>query len=123
MRSPGATLRLLHAASGTRLDLSDYPFNETPDEGHKVVVGLRPEHFIVGDKRQNGVGASFSLPVRYTEKTGSDVTMFLDNGDGDLIAVRFDHKHHHVPEAGEAPDIWFPRNRFDVFDAASERRI
>jgi multiple sugar transport system ATP-binding protein len=49
--------------------------------------------------------------------------MFLDTGNSELIAVRFDHKHHHVPEAGEAPAVWFPHNRFDVFDAASQGRI
>jgi hypothetical protein len=37
------------------------------------------------------------------DKTGSDVTMFLDGGAESLIAVRFDHKHHHVPQAGEFP--------------------
>ena len=119
----GNSVTALHGPTGTRLDLSAYPFADTPRAGDEVVVGLRPEHFIVGEERRNGAGATFSLPVRYTEKTGSDVIMFLDNGERDLIAVRFDHKHHHVPEAGEAPDIWFPKDRFDVFDAASQRRL
>ena len=54
---------------------------------------------------------------------GSDVTAFLDSKDGQLLAVRFDNKHHHVPTTGEVMDIHFPRNRFDLFDAASEKRI
>ena len=119
----GNTVTAVHAATGTRLDLSAYPFVDVPKQGDNVVVGLRPEHFVVGDRRANGAGANFALPVRYTEKTGSDVTMFLDIGEEGLVAVRFDHKHHHVPEAGETPDIWFPMDRFDVFDAASERRL
>ena len=68
-------------------------------------------------------GAVFSLPVRYTEKTGSDVTTFLDSGEDALIAVRFDQSRHAVPKPGETVDIHFPRHRFDVFDAATERRL
>jgi multiple sugar transport system ATP-binding protein len=119
----GDSVAALHTPSGTRLDLSAYPFARAPRDGDQVVVGLRPEHFIVGEKCESGAGATFSLPVRYTEKTGSDVTMFIDNGENELIAVRFDQKHHHVPQPGEAPDIWFPKERFDVFDAASDRRL
>jgi multiple sugar transport system ATP-binding protein len=118
----GANVSAIHAASGVRMDLSDYPFADPPCDGTEVVVGLRPEHFVVG-KTGKDTGATLELPVRYTEKTGSDVTMFLDNGEADLIAVRFDHKFHHVPKTGEAPPIWFPKNRFDVFDAETEERL
>jgi multiple sugar transport system ATP-binding protein len=129
IETAGNSVSAVHAPTGTRMDLSSYAFRHAPKQGDTVIVGLRPEHFVVGNSMGgNGAGgdkagAKLALPVRYTEKTGSDVTMFLDPGDADLIAVRFDHKHHHVPEAGEAPAIWFPKDRFDVFDAASERRI
>ncbi len=113
----------LHETTGVRLDLSNYAFSARPEPGQPVVVGMRPEHFNVGAANGNPVGAQFSLPVRHTEKTGNDVTMFLDDGGGKLIAVRFDHKHHHVPAAGETPVVGFPRDRFDVFDASSENRI
>ncbi|MEQ8697620.1 MAG: ABC transporter ATP-binding protein [Bauldia litoralis] len=122
IETSGQAIAAIHGPSGVRMDLSDYAFKTPPKHGDSVVVGLRPEHFIVGETTES-TGAVFTLPVRYTEKTGSDVTMFLDNGEKDLISVRFDHKHHHVPETGEAPPVWFPKNRFDVFDAASERRI
>jgi multiple sugar transport system ATP-binding protein len=106
-----------------RMDLSGYGFMHQPRDGDAVTVGLRPEHFTIGEANGAAIGAAFSLPVRYTEKTGSDVTMFLDGGADELIAVRFDHKHHHVPEIGGAPAVWFPRDRFDVFDAQSEHRL
>jgi hypothetical protein len=84
---------------------------------------IGPEHIGIGCQESGDVGARLSLPVRYTEKTGSDVTAFLDGGDGEMIAVRFDHKRHHVPAVGEIIDIHFPKDRFDIFDAASEERI
>jgi multiple sugar transport system ATP-binding protein len=105
------------------MNLSGYACAHPPKPGDRVVVGLRPEHFVVGANGAKQAGASFSLPVRYTEKTGNDVTMFLDAGGTELIAVRFDHRNHHVPGAGETPAVWFPGNRFDVFDADSEERI
>jgi multiple sugar transport system ATP-binding protein len=119
----GETISARHVPTGVRLDLSGYGFTQTPEDGDEVTIGLRPEHFSIG--RANGVaaGAEFALPVRYTEKTGSDVTLFLDGGEGELIAVRFDHKHYPVPRVGEAPAVWFPRDRFDVFDGRSERRL
>ncbi|NJO37197.1 MAG: ATP-binding cassette domain-containing protein [Rhizobiales bacterium] len=119
----GDDVSAVHLPTGVRLDLSGYGFAEAPSEGDEVTVGLRPEHFSIGEANGAAIGAEFALPVRYTEKTGSDVTMFLDGGADALIAVRFDHKHHHVPKVGEAPAIWFPRDRFDVFDARSERRL
>ena len=123
----GNAVHATHAPTGVRMDLSDYPFATQPGEGDAVVVGLRPEHFSIGNgATANGAGAPgavFSLPVRYTEKTGSDVTTFLDSGEDALIAVRFDQSRRAVPKPGETVDIHFPRHRFDVFDAATERRL
>jgi multiple sugar transport system ATP-binding protein len=118
----GDAVTAVHAPTGVRLDLSGYGFAEAPQHGDAVTIGLRPEHFSIGEAN-GAAGAEFALPVRYTEKTGSDVTMFLDGGEGELIAVRFDHKHYPVPRVGEAPAVWFPRDRFDVFDGRSERRL
>ena len=121
-RSNGS-IAAIHAPTGARLDLSGYTFAREPKDGSDVVIGLRPEHFDISAQASPGAAARFSLPVRYTEKTGTDVTAFLDSQDGQLLAVRFDNKHHHVPTTGEVMDIHFPRDRFDLFDAASEKRI
>ena len=48
----------------------------TPEDGMDVSIGLRPEHFMVGDANGSRPAAVFDLPVRYTEKTGSDATAF-----------------------------------------------
>ncbi|WEX11115.1 ABC transporter ATP-binding protein [Chelativorans sp. AA-79] len=119
----GGTISAVHGPTDVRMNLSAYAFSAAPRDGDSIVVGLRPEHFSIGCNGSGETGARFSLPVRYTEKTGSDVTAFLDSGDGDLIAVRFDHKHHHVPKTGEMVEIHFPKDRFDVFDATSGKRI
>ena len=124
IRRSGNRIVATHEAANVEMDLSAYPFRSAPNDGDAVVVGLRPENFVLGNgAAPEATGATFSCPVRYTEKTGSDVTMFLDAGADDLVAVRFDHKNHHVPASGETPAVWFPKDRFDVFDAASERRL
>ena len=113
----------VHASTGVRLDLSGYAFAAAPEAGREVVVGLRPEHFNVGTANGNAVGAEFALPVQYTEKTGNDVTMFLDSGHGGLIAVRFDQKNYSAPVAGDTSEVSFPSDRFDVFDGNTKNRI
>jgi len=117
--------RILAARDGSRteIDISDYRFAETPAHGQQVVIGLRPEHFALGQVNGAPVGAEFALPVRYTERTGSDVTMFLEDPAGKLIAVRIDRNRHVVPDPGEVPVVRFPKNRFDVFDAQTRRRL
>ncbi len=123
LEKDGNRLTAVHEGTGVRLDLSDYAFSAPPEDGRAVVIGLRPEHFHVGPVNGTVPAAEFALPVRYTEKTGSDVTMFLDGGTDGLLAVRFDHKHHHVPAAGEVPAVSFPKDRFDIFDAETEERL
>jgi multiple sugar transport system ATP-binding protein len=119
----GDEISAVHRPTGARMDLSAYSFSAPPKAGDSIVVGLRPEHFTIAGNGHCDAGIRLSLPVRYTEKIGSDVTAFLETDDHDLIAVRFDHKHHHVPRMGEVVALDFPRDRFGVFDAVSERRI
>ncbi len=109
--------------SGAVMDLGDYAFTHAPQDRQQVIVGLRPEHFLLGDGPAEAQGAEFNLPVRYTEKTGHDVTMFLEDASGKLLAVRFDANRHAVPRQGETIAVRFPKNRFDVFDAQTQARI
>ena len=112
-----------HEPTGVTLDLSAYPFGRTPEDGAEVIVGLRPEHFSPGHVNGSKAGAEFAMPVRYIETTGSDVTMFLDGGRDGLISVRFDRNLHDVPKVGETAPIHFPKDRFDVFDPKTEKRL
>ncbi len=123
LRTGDGRVTAVHEGTGVELDLSDYGFSGTPGDGRPVVIGLRPEHFSVGQINGFPVGAEFALPVRYTEKTGHDATMFLDGSAGALIAVRFDTKRHPVPDAGDVLVVSFPKDRFDVFDAETQQRL
>ena len=116
-------LTAVHEKTGSTFDLSDYAFTNPPVDGQTVLVGLRPEHFSLGAANGVSPGATFTMPVRYTEKTGTDVTMFLEGGAEGLMAVRFDAKNHAVPQAGDTQAVSFPKDRFDVFDAETERRL
>ncbi|MBP1843947.1 multiple sugar transport system ATP-binding protein [Rhizobium petrolearium] len=118
----GGTCVARHEPSGVPLHLSRYQFEHQPKTGQNVIAGMRPEHFSVGEMPEEACGAYFELPVRYTEKTGSDVTAFLESGGG-LIAVRFDSKHYHVPAAGERLRVSYPADKFDLFDPKTEVRI
>jgi multiple sugar transport system ATP-binding protein len=104
------------------MDLSDYGFARRPDGVANVLVGLRPEHFSLGRPNGSVPAAIFELPLRYTEKTGSDGTAFLAAAD-ELLAVRFDHSQAAALGEGQPVRASFPRDRFNVFDAATGHRI
>ena len=72
--------------SGVRLDVSDYRFADAPEDGAEIIVGLRPEHFGLQEELADAAG-TFELPVRYTERTGSDATVFLEF-ESELLALR-----------------------------------
>ena len=103
LKVSGDSVTALHEPTNTAIDLSAYPFLTRPADGTKVAIGLRPEHFSLGEGGSAGVTASFSLPLLYTEKTGSDATAFLTaGGRGDGCAhrsVASGRPHHR--QAGE----------------------
>jgi multiple sugar transport system ATP-binding protein len=118
----GGSVRARHEATGVTLELSGYPFSRRPQDQEEVLLGLRPEHFAPGPVNGSDAAASFSLPVRYAEKTGGDCTVFLDAGSG-LLAVRLLAAQTAIPAIGAVLEVHFPRDRFSVFDARSQQRI
>ena len=108
-------------ASGTRLDVSDYAFMSAPEDGAEVIVGLRPEHFGLPDEMEDLAGL-FRLPVHYTERTGSDATAFLEF-ENELLALRVDPDKTGRFRIGEPAEIGFRRNKANLFDARTGRRI
>ena len=89
MEVAGDAVAAVHRPTGVRMDLSRYGFTRRPDGGDAVAIGLRPEHFAVGDADGMDRAAVFDLPVRYSERTGGDATAFLAAAD-QLVAVRID---------------------------------
>jgi multiple sugar transport system ATP-binding protein len=127
MNLRSATLKVANGTTaaevaGIRLDLSDYPFEAKPEDGAPVVIGLRPEHFgEPGEATANSAG-TLTLPVMYTERTGSDATAYLKHGDS-LIAVRMDPGRTASLKQGEQVSVPFARGKANVFDAKSGRRL
>jgi multiple sugar transport system ATP-binding protein len=111
-----------HKPTGVEMDLSDYAFARQPASGMKTLVGLRPEHFSIGKPNGGKPAATFDLPLRYSEKTGSDGTAFLAAAD-DLIAVRVDHSQIGALREGANVKAVFPADRFNVFDAETRHRM
>ncbi len=106
-------------ANGARIDLAGYKFTGKPTEGQPVKIGLRPEHF---DAHGSGGIASFTLPVASTGRTGSDATIFLNNGHN-LMAVRADPEVARAINNGDTISVSFPAGKANVFDARSGQRM
>lgn len=104
---------------GTAVDLGQFAFAAEPHDGQLVKLGLRPEHFEIG---ASGGIAEFSLPVRSTERTGSDATIFLKLGN-QLLLVRAEPETARQIRDGETIPVSFPAGKINVFDAHSGLRM
>jgi len=122
LKVSGNSVQALHEPTGTRIDLSDYPFMSRPDDGLRASVGLRPENFITGNGNGSRPAAVFNLPLLYTEKTGSDATAFMTSKD-DLLAARIDPGLVSKLTLGEPLALSFPREKLNVFDARTGLRM
>ena len=107
--------------SGVRLDVTGYGFSETPDQGAEVIVGLRPEHFALYEEVADPAGR-FELPVHYTERTGSDATAFL-TFENELLALRVAPDKTSRFKSGASVAVGFQRNKANLFDARTGRRL
>jgi multiple sugar transport system ATP-binding protein len=108
--------------TGAVLDLSAYGFLQKPETGASVIVGLRPEHFIVADTPPTDAAAHFELPLRHAERTGSDATAYLDFGD-QLLALRVDPDRAAAFRAGQTVRADFPYGKANLFDARTGGRM
>ena len=122
LKVSGNSVQALHEPTGTRIDLSDYPFMSRPDDGLRASVGLRPENFITGNGNGSRPAAVFNLPLLYTEKTGSDATAFMTSKD-DLLAARIDPGLVSKLTLGAPLTMSFPSSKLNVFDARTGLRM
>jgi len=102
-----------------RVDLSGHKFAEAPAAGDPVVIGLRPEHGLIGAKNKP---AQFDLPLRYAERTGSDATAFFETK-GKPFALRVEPGEAAGMKPGGTVSLGFDTDKFNIFDARSGRRI
>ena len=103
-------------------ELSDYAFAEPPENGAKVIIGLRPEHFGPVGQALTNAAATFELPLQYSERTGSDATAYFSTG-SKLMAVRIDPEELSRTEPGQVAPVSFARGKANVFDVLSGRRM
>jgi multiple sugar transport system ATP-binding protein len=122
LKVAGNAVTAVHAPTSVELDLSDYPFSMRPEDGMEATIGLRPEHFLVGDGDGSRPAAVFDLPLVHSEKTGGDATAFLAAAD-QLLAVRTDPSKVRGLTVGMPVRMSFPRDKLNVFDARTERRM
>ncbi|MBU1176779.1 MAG: ABC transporter ATP-binding protein [Alphaproteobacteria bacterium] len=108
-------------ASGVRLDISDYAYISEPQDGAEIIVGLRPEHFGLPDELSDLAGL-FRLKVQYTERTGSDATAYMEF-ENELLALRVAPDRTDRFKPGETVEIGFRRNKANLFDARTGRRM
>ncbi|HWJ73803.1 MAG TPA: ABC transporter ATP-binding protein [Kaistia sp.] len=122
LETSGGRLVARHAPTAIEIDLSRHEFRSAPQAGAPVVVGLRPEHFDVNDASRDDGAIRLSLPVRYSERTGSDATAFLEAGE-QLLAVRIEPSLMSRLRIGDTMAASFPMDKLAVFDARSGLRM
>jgi multiple sugar transport system ATP-binding protein len=120
LKVSGSSVAARHEPTGTTIDLSGYPFASRPQEGAEIAIGLRPEHFVLGDGANSA--ATFTLPLATAEKTGADATAFLTAG-AQLLAVRVDPAVAARLAVGAPVKAGFRSEKLNVFDARSGRRM
>ena len=109
-------------AIGATVDLGRYPFVAKPREGDAVMLGFRPEHFLVTNEVGGDTSARMKLPVQYTEKTGGDATAYFQTRTG-LLAVSVSPDRIGALKQGDVAEIGFPHGKLHAFDAASGLRL
>ena len=109
-------------AIGATVDLGQYPFAAKPGDGQKVMLGFRPEHFLVTNDVAGETAARIRLPVQYTEKTGGDATAYFQTRTG-LLAVSVSPERIGALKQGDVAEIGFPHGKLHAFDAATGLRL
>jgi len=107
-------------ADGSLIDLTAYAFDAAPSPGAALVAGLRPEHFTLAAPAE--AACRLDLQVRHIERTGSDALLSLAFADR-RITVRVTPTDAAHLRTGDRVAISFPRDRLNLFDARSGRRI
>lgn len=107
-------------SNGVVIDLSDYEFEVNPKDGQKIIVGMRPEHFKT--KLDTAVAAELELSIAYTERTGSDATIFL-NYEDELMAIRIGPDEADSLQKGDIFKTQFPMAKANLYDPQSGIRL
>ena len=90
------------------------------EEGHKVVVGIRPENVVEAGAAGRGPTASVGLEVDFVEPLGDEVIVHGRFGRAVLVC-KLDARR--IPDAGSRLDVAIELERIHLFDAETELRM
>ena len=109
-------------ADGARIDLTGYDLAAPLRPGDAIIVGLRPEHFSPPDAPLADAAVTLALPVAIIERTGSDtiISLALDAGH---LAIRAEPDRAARLKAGSRVTVSYPRNKLNLFAAATGERL
>ncbi len=99
-------------ADGTRLEA---PVGTTAKDGQSVILGIRPEHFVLVEDGQ-GVG----LKISVVEPTGANIQIYGALGNTEVCAI-FTERRAFAP--GAELRLGCPLEKIHLFDAESRQRI
>ena len=101
--------------------LSGYGFRSRPQEGQKVVLGVRPENIYRQKERLEGHNhLEAHLSVMRSELTGSDVQVWF-NFENQTISSRF--RSSRTPEDGSQTTLYMDMHNISLFDPQTEKRL
>jgi len=111
--------RIWAELAGARLPLDEYPFHRCPGDGHKIILGLRPEDITLAGP---GVRAEacIELPVMCREYLGATRVLWCEFG-GQRVAASLGSVT--ADPVGDRVRLSFRLERLSVFCAGSEQRL
>ncbi|MGB5557186.1 MAG: sn-glycerol-3-phosphate ABC transporter ATP-binding protein UgpC [Paracoccaceae bacterium] len=95
---------------GARIDL---PAKSDLKDGHKIVLGIRPEHLVLSDKGMSG-------KVLVIEPTGSEIHVVVRMTDKDVTSI-FRTRHQFKP--GQAISLAPEGDNIHIFDRETGKRL
>jgi multiple sugar transport system ATP-binding protein len=85
-----------------------------------VIVGLRPENLVEGERAGHGETAPIAIDVEVVEPLGHEVIAFGRLG-AELVAAKLEA--HRAPRFGERLELTAQLDALHLFDAATELRL
>ena len=99
-----------------RQNVGGYEFARNPAPGQPIVLGIRPEHVVIGGNRTPG----HSVVAEMIEPMGAE-TLVWTTFAGKPFAIRLDGDA--AVRIGERLPLAFPPDRLNLFDAATGARL
>lgn len=89
-------------------------------DGHKIIVGIRPENIVQEGKETRGETARVEAEVEMVEPLGHEVIVHGKIGD-DLVVAKLDP--HMIPQIGSRIGLIVELDAMHLFDAETEHRL